>query len=66
MKERATSAAELQELLEAMDAVTGDAPVSPQALEQTTPNDQATPSDEDVQPILGHIEKREKQRKYAA
>jgi hypothetical protein len=56
--------AELRELWEAMDTVIGETPVSPQAREQATPDD-ASP-DEDIQPILDRIEKRERQRGWVA
>jgi hypothetical protein len=55
--------AELQELLEAMDAVIGATPVSPQSPEQAPT---VEVEDEDIQPILDRIERREKQRAYAA
>lgn len=50
---------ELQELLEAMDTVIGETPVPPVA-ERVGPA-----FDDDIQPILDRIERREKQRRYA-
>ena len=52
--------AELQELWEAMDTVMGETPVGEQATQT-----QASTSDDDIQPILDRIERREEQRKYA-
>ena len=49
--------AELQELLEAMDAVIGATPVFPQSPEQIPT---VEVEDEDIQPIVDRIERREK------
>jgi hypothetical protein len=56
--------AELQELLEAMDTVIGATPVPRQALEHNSIVEDV--EDEDIQPVLGRIERREEQRKRAA
>ena len=59
--------AELRELWQAMDIVIGETPTSPQAPEQATPTQARTSdSDDNIQPILDRIERREKQRKYSA
>jgi hypothetical protein len=52
--------AELQELLEAMDTVIGETTVYPLAQHL------GRACDDDIQPILDRIERREEQRKYAA